>query len=318
MNKEVEDDDLPINDREGNNFVTTSEERERIFKHFFSPSAFDDTKKVKTPKTISKSSYDRLNSCARTELKKSLDKQKEEENMKPYNAFDFRLTQPVKFKYPNAELKVSPIEDLYNRRRLNEYLEKAAKESNSKTKRWNTEYKEPRKIKKNIYEGPKSSPKKPREAKTYIERNETRSSQLRNQAIRQKISIMKEREYEKEAEYQFYLQKSHDINKKMTPYLKYLNSLEEIPEGGAEKKRKIKMKEDRERAIKPLQESIKIVKEAPSMALRECVFSEIQSEINKMLREEKEIKIRAEKETREKRGKYKAKCYKLWDPDHNH
>ncbi|OHT15133.1 hypothetical protein TRFO_42704 [Tritrichomonas foetus] len=298
--------------------IPTKENTDRLFQHFFSPSAFDPPIIRKSaPKPITQHAYNRLNSCARTERSKNeMENKNDEINHFHESSQRTRVKiEPVRFKYPSSEPRASPVEDLQNRRKLNDFMNK---NSQNKPSYFDTPYHEPFKKKAKPYEGPKSPKKKPREPKAFVDRNETKSVKLRNQAVKQKILIMKEKELEKEKEDLFYQQRVYSVSKELTPYLNFLNSLEEVPSGGVEMKQKIKRKEDRERAIKPLRESIEIVKEAPAMALRETVFSELRSEMNRIEREEAEARNRMEKEKMENRGKFKAKCYQLWNPDANH
>ena len=64
-----------------------------------------------------------------------------------------------------------------------------------------------------------------------------------------------------------------------------------------------------------LKESVSIANQAPIISLRERVFLELKSEVNKIIKNEKNEKEKADKQKYENRGKYKSKCFELWNPD---
>lgn len=283
------------------------------FKKYFTPSAFDPPKDV-IIRPISDDYFNHLNSCARTERAKNEPKVEHRSSQRFYS-------KPKIKTHPSSQLSKSqnvintPIDELVNRRKLASYMEK---QENQSTYYWSPEFKEQPKIKKNTYEFPHEHPKKTRNHVKYIDRKETRSVRLRNQAISQKLAIIKEQQYQKEMEDQIYFDHSMKVNREMTPYINFVNSLEKTPPGGTEKKAKIKRKEDIERAINPLKEYVSIANKQPVISLRESVILELRSDVNKIIKDEKNEKIRAEKEKYENRGKYKAKCLELWNPDSNY
>lgn len=283
------------------------------FKKYFTPSAFDPPKDV-VIKPISDDYFNHLNSCARTERSKNEPK------------FQYKSTQRFYSKpkiktHPTVQLSKSinvintPIDELVNRRKLASYMEK---QENQSTYYWNPEFKESPKIKKNTYEGPQNHPKKTRKHVKYIDRKETKSVRLRNQAISQKLAVIKEQQYQKEMEDKMYYEHSMKVNREMTPYINFVNSLEKAPPGGTENKIKTKRKVDLETAIIPLKESVSIANKQPVISLRESVILELRSDVNKIIKDEKEEKIRADREKYENRGKFKAKCLELWNPDSNY
>ncbi|KAK8887265.1 hypothetical protein M9Y10_038303 [Tritrichomonas musculus] len=281
------------------------------FKRYFTPSAFDPPKEH-IIKPISDEYLNHLNSCARTERFKNEPKVEHRSSQRFYSKPKIRAIPKSQLSKSNYVI-TTPLDDLQNRRKLANYMEKS---ENQTSYYWNPEYKEPPIIKKNTYEGPQSHPKKPRKNTAYIDRKETRSVRLRNQAVKQKLAVINERQYQKEMEDKMYFDHSMKVNKEMTPYINFVNSLEKIPPGGVEKKLKDARKAERKNA-NGLKESISIAKEAPLISLREAVFVELKSELNKMTKEEKEEKEKIEKEKYENRGKYKAKCFELWNPDLN-
>lgn len=280
------------------------------FKKYFTPSAFDPPKDV-IIKPISDDYFNHLNSCARTERFKNEPKVEHRSSQRFYSKPKIR-PQPVNQLSKTVNVINTPIDQLHNRRKLADFMEK---QENKSTYYWNPEYKEPQKIRKNVYEGPQNHPKKQRKHTKYIDSKETKSVRLRNQAISQKLAIINERQYQKEMEDKMYFDHSMKVNREMTPYLNFLKSLEDHPPDKTDEKERIKQKKEREKAIK---ESISIANEAPVISLRESVFLELKSEVNKIIKDDKNERIRAEKEKYEKRGKFKAKCLELWNPDTNY
>lgn len=273
------------------------------FKRYFTPSNFDPPREKVIPQ-ISNNSYNRLNTSYRTQRQKS-----ETTNMNTLPPKEF--TAPIRLKTKitmtnTTDYLASPVDDLRNRRKLDEFMKK---QELRKTYHWDKKDQTPPARVSHIYNGPNKHTKVKKELPFYIDRNETKSVQLRNQSIKQKLTIRREQELEKEMEDKLYLRRSTEVNRKMSPFINLAKSLEE-PSSKV-------VNEFPNDSDSFLRKSIDEINEVPPIAYREGLFVEVQSEINKIIKKNQQEGEKEEKRKIESRGKYKTLCYRYWNPDIN-